>query len=524
MSAAIECPTCGAGVDNPPVDPRATLSCRYCGNAFERQSAEEALAAMRREVAGWLQRATGVAAGSGAGAVDAATRSFLFNDRILPGLRRDVRRALDEEIGDVEGSPLLVPALLRCLAGFGPDEATLLGRRDAVLGLRALRSRLESPDVAAFATAPADQLALAALRADIDRTMLQSNVAAALAQGLADGATVARANLEQLAAEPADGEAPLSLQVPDASTLQRATRLRAEALLHLLRVFDASPPDPAALEEVAKRLEEVSNWLMTSDHGLRTALASTGVQRDATAVRALQALAAPLATTPTTVVAALDALAPLAPLLADVAHHRDALALVSSWASALVARARNAALPGSSDASWLHQNLEYARQSHEQLLPYEVALAPFWLAHARYSRAEGFIFTSGTQDEAMIAIPAFASPDTIASWQPPNPAVPFLLQVSAARGPATQPIVAATVGPEGARKAVKKMSQAKDMHNVLLGNLAFVYLPVALARFASAQGERAAVVGITGLVPIDPTALVRRVQALEAAVVALRSS
>lgn len=136
MTGALECPSCGAPAKEAPSDPRAPIVCAFCGARYERVTAEAALASLRAEVTAWLQRTAGVAMSEGAASVDVATRTFLFNDRILPGLRRDVRRAIDEQVGDVLGSPILTPRVLSEMTGFRGEDAVLVSMRDAILGDR----------------------------------------------------------------------------------------------------------------------------------------------------------------------------------------------------------------------------------------------------------------------------------------------------------------------------------------------------------------------------------------------------
>jgi hypothetical protein len=522
MSRPVECPSCGGPVKLVPVDPRAVIGCTWCGASFERERAEASAEALRREISEWLRRTTGVAAAGGAGTVDAATRSFLFNDRILPGLRRDLRRVLDEHIGDVDGAPILVPPLLHHLAGFRGDDATLVTRRAAVLELRALGARIESHEVAAFATAAADTVALAALRRDIDRTMLASNAATALSAGISAGAGIARNNLADLA-QRAEDSALEAVTEPAVATLTRAVRARAEALDALLAALLDTPPDPGAMHAAAARLEETAQWLLTSDtRSLRTALASTGIQRDATAARVLACIAEAMRGTPTSVVQTLDALAPLAHLLSATARPRDAAALVHAWACALSARLHGRGLPALADTSWVTPTLTAACASGEQIVRADVVLVPHWVYRVRHTETEGTFFVSGKQREGLAVVPASGTAEGTMLIGRDEPRSGVVDQAARALVAVQLPVEPPCVGPEAARLAAKAELRRRDVKNVTLGDATLLYVPIALAQLAGARGARTIVVGPLGGLRLEPSNVFNAAQALDAAARAAR--
>jgi hypothetical protein len=522
MSGAVECPTCGGPAGQVPVDPRAVIRCAWCGTSYERERAEASAEALRREISEWLRKTTGVSAKEGAGAVDAATRSFLFNDRILPGLRRDLRRVLDERIGDVDGAPIVVPPLLHHLAGFRADDALLVTRRDAVLELRALGARIEADDVAAFATTAADTLALAALRQDIDRTMSASNAATALSHGISAGAAIARTNLVELAQKARDNAVEAATD-PAVAALTRAVRTRAEALDALLSALGETPPDPPAMHAAAARLEETAQWLLTSDtRSLRTALASTGIQRDATAARVLAGIADAMRGTGTSVVQALDALAPLAHLLSATTRPRDASALVHAWATALAARVHRRGLPAITDTSWVNQTLSGACAAGEQIVRADVVLTPHWIYPVRHTETEGVFLVSGKQKEALALVPASGGADGTTLIPRDQPRAVHLDRAARALVAVELPIEPPSVGPETARMGAKAELRKRDVKNVTLGDAALVYVPVALAQIGGARGVRSVVVGPFGGVRLDPANVFNASQAFDAAARAAR--
>lgn len=520
--SGIECPFCGGPVQQAPVDPRAVIRCAWCGTSFERERAEASAEALRKEISDWLRKTTGVSAAGGAGAVDSATRTFLFNDRILPGLRRELRRILDEGIGDVDGAPIVVPPLLHHLSGFRADDATLVTRRDAVLELRVLGARIESEEVAAFATAVADNVALATLRKEIERTMTASNAATALSQGIGAGAAVARRNLADLAKKAADSALDAATD-PAAATLTRAVRTRAEALDALLAALLDTPTDPAAMHAAAARLEETSQWLLTSDsRSLRTALSSTGIQRDAIAARVLASIAEAMKGTPTSVVQALDALAPLSHLLAITTRPRDAAAIVYAWATALAARVYGRGLPAITDTSWVSQALASACSPGEQVGRADVVLVPHWIYPVRHTATEGTFFVSGKQREGLAVVPASASAEGTILVARDEPRAAMIDHAVRGLVRAELPVEPPSVGPEAARIAAKAELRKRDVKNVTLGDAALLYIPIALAQIGGARGTRNTAIGPIGGVRLDPSNVFNASQALDAAARAAR--
>ncbi|MEZ4306514.1 MAG: hypothetical protein R3F14_00480 [Polyangiaceae bacterium] len=403
MTGAVECPSCGAPAGVLPADPRAPIACGFCGTSYERVTAEKALSSLRAEVAAWLQKTAGVAAGAGGASVDAATRTFLFNDRILPGLRREVRRAIDEKVGDVLGSAIVVPRLLFELSGFRGEDSVLLSMRNAILGLRSLRVRIESEEVSAFATTAADRMALDALRDDLDRALFASNAACALAGSFREGAMLARKNLEVLGRDPPG--ALLATVDPGAAMLASAMHDRCQTLNRALDAVLSTPPDGEALKQSAARLEDLSHTLLTHEsRSLRSALASTGIVRDATALRVLAAVASGIERAQLPLAETLDAMQLFAPGLSEVTRHKDVAYLVHGWATAVAAKASGGGLPAIGDTSWMAGAIEQARGRDERCGRVEAMLCPYWAFSVRHSKAEGVFFVSGRQHEGLALV------------------------------------------------------------------------------------------------------------------------
>jgi hypothetical protein len=519
VTSPVECPTCGGPARDLPADPRQAVKCRWCGTAFERSTAEETLKRLHGEIRDWLRKTAGVEGAASTSSIDVATRTFLFNERILPGLRRDVRRALDEHIGDVDGAPILTPALLSYLPGFTREDALLVSKREQILGLRSLRARLEAEEVAAFATTSADRLALETLRADIDRTIIASNASYALASGIALGAELARTNLAAL-----DGSTSAVAEVADpaAATVTRAFAVRSKALIATIDAVRVTPPDQAALDGAAARLEETAQWLLTADtRDLRGALTSTGIQRDATAARVIASIAQAIRGTTIGVVAMLDTLAPLASYLAHCTRGKDAPWVVFAWAQALAALSTGAGIPAVADTSWVNAAVGAACGNGERPARVDVVLEPFWVYSARMTKAEGFFFVSGKQYDGVVLVPAATSHEGTLLVPREHPMASHIDRALAAPSRPGLPVDSAQVGPEAGRLCARGTLRARGLKNVVLGEGQLVYFPVAFAVIVSGTGQRTISMSPLGPVPADAASAVGRAEALTRAAIGL---
>lgn len=496
------------------MDPKAAIACPWCGVRYERVSAEAALRALRGEVAGWLQKTAGVTAPDGE-AVDGATRSFLFNDRILPGLRRDVRRALDEGIGDVLGSPILVPTVLRSLPGYTGEDCVLLTRQDEILALRSLRARLDSPEVASFATSVADRVELRKLEREIDRALLASHATVAIAtEGLAHGAERACRNLEALrdASKESAVEAAIS---PSEAAVTRAIGVRCEALLEALEAWGTEPAAPDRIRASGARLEDASEWLLSlEERDLRGALASTGLHRDAVVVQMLHLVAEAAGRAGLSAVRAFEQLHAASGLLAGVERDTDAIELVRAWAWQIASVRSGSPLPVVTDVAWTAKAAAQACRSGERVAESETVLVPYWAMTARHAKAEGFLFVSGKQYDGLALVPASAgeqgtwllgSEDALARWVQHALAAP-----STPAGAMDLPFV----GPSAAREGARRILRSRDLRNVSLGEARIVWLPILLVRLEGG-GTRRAALSVLGPVAHDLDGIAGRADLLK---------
>jgi hypothetical protein len=497
------------------VDPKAPIACPWCGVRYERGSAEAALRALRGEVAGWLQRTAGVAASDGE-AVDVATRSFLFNDRILPGLRRDVRRAIDEGIGDVLGSPILVPPALRSLPGYTGEDCVLLTRQDEILALRSLRARLESPEVASFATTMADRVELTKLEREIDRALLASHATVAIAtEGLAHGAERACRNLEALREEN-KASAVEAATSPSEAAVTRAIGVRCEALLEALGAWASEPVDADRIRSSGARLEEASEWLLSlEERDLRGALASTGLHRDAVVVQLLHVVVEEAGRAGLSPARVFEQLHAASGLLDRVERDTDAIELVRAWTWQLASVRCGTGVAVVTDVAWTGKAATQACRSGERVAESETVFVPYWAMTARHAKAEGFLFVSGKQYEGLALVPASA--DEQGTWLL-GPEDHLARWVQHALGAPSKPTGAMDlpfVGPSAAREGARRLLRSKDLRNVSLGEARIVWLPILLTRLEGAGGARRVALSLMGPVAHDLDGLAGRAELLK---------
>jgi hypothetical protein len=143
----------------------------------------------------------------------------------------------------------------------------------------------------------------------------------------------------------------------------------------------------------------------------------------------------------------------------------------------------------------------------------DVLLAPFWLATVRHTQAEGFFFVSGKQKDGLVLIPASASYEGTQLIPRDAPLAGYIHQATQTKVRISLPIEPPCVGPETARLGAKAFLRTRDMKNITLGDATLVYVPIALAQV----GARGFAVSPMGAVPHDPSHVMARVTALDAA-------
>src|SRR5579862_4112865 len=97
----VHCPFCNAAH---PVQGAGSYTCEFCLQPFSVQDAQREEARLLDEIKAWVEQRVG-GAGPASG-VDLASRAYIFQQKVLPDLRRDVDRAL-ERLGGFGQFPLV---------------------------------------------------------------------------------------------------------------------------------------------------------------------------------------------------------------------------------------------------------------------------------------------------------------------------------------------------------------------------------------------------------------------------------
>lgn len=193
-AVAIKCPTCGSTVNDTSAGEK---QCEFCLTMFTVIDSQREQEKRAEDVRRWLEGHLGSAAFTGA-VVDAASRNYIFNERIRPSLEREVNRAL-EGLGSYQQAPVVhLPAPVES-PGMGGNP--LVEKREEILQLNLQRARFESPDVTTFASGEREQGALRVLLRRLEDVMLLSNAAHASRRNGSPGYPATRKNLEELLAK-----------------------------------------------------------------------------------------------------------------------------------------------------------------------------------------------------------------------------------------------------------------------------------------------------------------------------------
>src|SRR5205823_6099764 len=133
----------------------SVVRCEYCGATFTIDKAETEDTRLHDELRRWLDSL--VAIGAASGTVDAASRRFIFAERLFPALRLEVDRHL-EAFDSLRQVSL-------CIFGqnAGSGVAGPTGERAPIVDSVALRrvlARVEAAEVRSFAVIPEDRFRL----------------------------------------------------------------------------------------------------------------------------------------------------------------------------------------------------------------------------------------------------------------------------------------------------------------------------------------------------------------------------
>jgi hypothetical protein len=418
VATQIRCPFCNAAAARRPGD---DYTCEFCLQPFSVHQAESEDRRLKGDTDQWLEQKIG--AGAGASSVaDASSRSYIFQQRILPDLKRDVDRAF-ERLGAFGHLPLVPIPLSRARSAQMDGRNPLLDLRPDVLALKTLRSRLESERVTTFAMESADRAAIETLDRRVADVLHLSNLADAARRMDALGYASARRNLDvllnELNAADASGKGP-------AATIEFRAMLRAryQALAELCRICEeVVTPNPIAGGPLADRLEEVARQLIVVADALERSEYSPvesmpmvlAVKEEAASARLLGRWLHSYDALCASGVTAFGVFAEAtSPLLTGIGSSEDAADMLDACAQVVQATRGRAALRSDVDFSWVPAIAEKGRQRkslgmfgiEEQIAGTDEFMVPVWLVEVTYSQAAGTFFKGGVEQRRMAIVSA----------------------------------------------------------------------------------------------------------------------
>lgn len=419
QSVQVHCPFCNATAEPRP-DGRYT--CEFCLQPFSVVDAQREESRLMQEIQAWVQQKVG-AVGLGGGGVDAGSRAFIFQQRILPDIKRDVDRSL-ETFGTF-GQFALVPMPVATSRSDQAVRNPLVTHRTQILGLKNLRARLSSEHVSGFAVGPAEQSSLQSMDRRLAELVHLSNVADAASTRRPQGYTAARRNLEVLIEELDQSLATEAHHDPGLRGFLLIIRRRYQHLVELCRVSEElctsmSAHGATLAEGVARcagELESVAAELEGSGYSPADTMPTVvGVRNEAAAARVLvRWLQSYDVFTSRAQQPFLQFVSDVTPLLGGDGVAPEACAQRLEVAAFVLRAARGEAVaPASADTSWISgwAESQRARKSlglfgtEEQVAGVTAFMAPVWVADVAFSRAQGSVFTSGVESRTIAIVDA----------------------------------------------------------------------------------------------------------------------
>lgn len=516
-TSQVRCPYCNAAQMG---DGAGQYTCEFCLQPFTTVDAHREESRLVEEIKKWVQQRVGSAAGGTT--VDASSREFIFRQKVLPDLKREVDRAL-ETVGAFGQFPLVLPPIPRAPNRAGPSP--FVSMRGQIPILKSLRVRLESEQVAAFAVTDPDRAAIASLDNRLAQLLHLFHVTGAASGQKPEGYAASRKNLEALIEECGKH----SDQPVDRRAYLLALQERYRALADACRLFEQIQSAPLLsgetaaqqAEAIAERLSraaaavEGSNW--SPAEAMPTVI---GVQAEAESCRSLAQW-----------LRAYDGLcsgrqisfpAFAAKMEGSLSGGLAELGKSIEWVVTAVRASRGEIAVGViDDFSWVASWSEQARSRkalglfgvEEKIAQIEQFLVPAWLAELTLSRSTGAIFKSGAEFRTLALVTACSpSPEKVrVLGQGDDRIVEALTQ--------PRPINAGEFAlpnssPEVAQAIFTRALRARpDMLNASATVKGMVFLPAAVVHYQSKTGTREHPGCLGGQVSIDGNARVQLQQA-----------
>ena len=512
VASQVHCPFCNAAQA---LQPSGSYVCDFCLQPFNVHDAQREEARLLDEIKAWVEQRVG---GMSSSSVDVASRAFIFQQKVLPDLRRDVDRAL-ERLGGYGQFPLVaVPVRAPVQQTYQPNP--LVAYRREIFGLKSLKARLSSEEVTAFVTRDADKVAVQFMDRHLSSLVHLSNVAEAAAARSPAGYAAARRNLEVLAEEVAQSIATEGAQDPSLGAFLGALHQRFGALAELCRICEeAGSPNAISGAALAERAEavavrlaenaqrvEASNYAPADTMPVVVALHQEGAAARTLArwLRTYDQIAARSGLPFMAFVTDFDPLTGGASVSAEVQTE-----LLEAMAYVIGAIRGAVALPVATDFTWVANWVEQGRHkksmgmfgTEERVLGVEQFLAPYWVADLSFSRAQGSVFTSGQEQRALVVVDACAPSARTVVVLGQSPLVDVLGSLGSAAGfPVAMPRSSAS---QATSAMMQGLRSRPELLNPRLRLRGLALLPAAVATYAGGPQQRVVSTCVSDQVPID---------------------
>jgi hypothetical protein len=503
----INCPFCHAAQT---VHGDGHYTCDFCLQPFSTVQAEQEESRLLKEIKDWVQDKVGFAGSSAS--IDTSSRGFIFQNRILPEVRRDVDRSL-ESLGNYASAVLIVPPV-------PPESNTppnpLIANRTGILALKSLRARLSSEQVSEFALSGADKHLISDMDRRLGDVMHMSNVADAATRRDDVGYSTARRNLEALALEAGETLAAVTGdRAAFVACLQARYRSLSSACEVYARLCQHSPSvsvaDAETLVHAAEELVGAADGIEKSNYSPADAMPFViAVREEAhgcrTASRWIRSHAQMHCD-----VAFPAFVASAARALSDVGSAGGGIDLVEVFSTVLGAARGESAVGVVADRSWVGTWAEGHRAkktfgllgNEENLANLREFFIPVWCADLTYSKAAGAVFKSGVEQRCLVAVPACRpKASDVLIIESRDHAIaravlqPSILQTSAVALPSA-------TWEQVRRVFLEALGRRPDLLNCQLRMKGIAFVPAAVATFNSKKGQRELGAWLDGTLSFD---------------------
>lgn len=414
QTVELRCPYCRA--------PQPTASaghhtCEFCLRGFTAIDAERARQQGTDQADAWLRARVG--SKGEAEVVDRASRGYIFNQRILPELRRDVARA-QEGLGPWLQEALIIPELARSQTNAAHP---LLVHANRMRALVELRERLDHEEVRRFAVDDVACEQLSALGNPIAALIHLINIVGAGRRAGSEGWKAVRSNLDVLTQQRG------AVTDPHGFAGLQAERWRLLAALagHYDDCACGQHPSSqlATLEATIMGLARLGQSLHTcTTHPVEARASALAVEREvAGALILLRWLRCRdrlrWATTPS--VAQMSRA--LAAVLPQVAEPERGVSLLESWTELAAVARQEASICAIQDFSWSQSWAESMRRrkrfglfgEDEEIGTIECFYMPTWIVRLTYSQQRGGLLGGGAEQQELALLDACAlAPEKLA--------------------------------------------------------------------------------------------------------------